>query len=327
MRTAMSPEFWNLFGPDYTVNCRAWTHFPGNPILPPEGTGWRRRWTANPDILNFQGKTLLYYRGNGVLTDDPAEPDRDRMGMAVVDEIGPRVLRLGDPAGDRHVIDVGPAGTFDADNVLDPASVVFQDRVWLYYSATATGFPDAVGLAVSDDGVHFQKIGAVIDGRAPEIVLGPDGVLRMIYQIAEPDGSYTLRLATSTDGRDFTPHPAGRIFARPPGEWDSFSLVTCRINIGSDGLYTMIYGGSSYLSDEPEYFGLARSKDMIEWETHPGNPIFGAGARGEPDGGAIWFPAILETESSYVMLYEGSRGKYSWDLHSQICMAWIDKKS
>ena len=25
------------------------------------------------------------------------------------------------------------------------------------------------------------------------------------------------------------------------------------------------------------------------------------------------------------MLYEGSRGKYSWDLHSTIYMAWIDK--
>jgi hypothetical protein len=82
-----------------------------------------------------------------------------------------------------------------------------------------------------------------------------------------------------------------------------------------------MYGGSSYLADEPDFFGLARSKNLIDWEYHPGNPIFGCAAKGAPDGGAIWFPALHETRDDFLMLYEGSRGKYSWDLSSTICMA------
>jgi beta-xylosidase len=87
----------------------------------------------------------------------------------------------------------------------------------------------------------------------------------------------------------------------------------------------MICGGSPDLNDQPDYFGIAKSKDLITWEKHPGNPIFGIGAKGEEDGGAIWFPALIEIKTHYVMLYEGSRGRYAWDLSSQICMSSIKK--
>ena len=64
---------------------------------------------------------------------------------------------------------------------------------------------------------------------------------------------------------------------------------------------------------------------MLTWEKHPGNPIFGCGPKGSPDGGAIWFPAVYEESDRFVMLYEGSRGKYTWDCSSQICMSTIKK--
>jgi len=67
---------------------------------------------------------------------------------------------------------------------------------------------------------------------------------------------------------------------------------------------------------------LARSKNLIQWER---NPVSGCATKGKPDGGAIWLPAAYETEDCFVLLYEGSRGNYSWDLYSSICMAWISK--
>lgn len=321
----MSSRLWNRFTADYAANCRAWTHFPGNPILPPTGDGWRKRWTANPDLLTFQGRTLLYYRGNGTLA--AGEPVHDRIGVAEVKEIGRGLLTLGDLTGDKPAIDVGPEGAFDDADALDPAAVVFRGKVWLYYSAISRSHPDSIGLAVSEDGVRFEKIGMVMTGRAPEVVLGEDGVLRMIYQVTGENGKYELRLAESADGLHFTSVDAGEIFPRKPGGWDSFSIVTCRIHDGGDGWHYMLYGGSAYLADEPEHFGLARSRNLIDWEPHPGNPIFGAGARGEADGGAIWFPALHETDNHFILLYEGSRGKYSWDLHSTICMSWIGKET
>jgi hypothetical protein len=90
--------------------------------------------------------------------------------------------------------------------------------------------------------------------------------------------------------------------------------------------YYLIYGGSSSLLDQPDYFGLARSNDLLHWERHPGNPIFGCGAKGQEDGGAIWFPALIETADRFVLLYEGSRGNYRGDLSSQICQSSIPKK-
>jgi hypothetical protein len=106
------------------------------------------------------------------------------------------------------------------------------------------------------------------------------------------------------------------------GSWDARSVVTAALFQEGDWTY-MIYGGSADSVDEPAYFGLARSDNLIRWERHPGNPIFGAGARGTPDGGCIWFPTMVETQDAFFMLYEGSRGTPRWDLDCSICMSWI----
>ena len=322
----MTNTLWTTFTDDYVANCRAWTHFSNNPILPPSGIGWQRRWTANPDLLTFQGQTLLYYRGNGTLSDGPDEPVHDRIGVALVEEISPGVLRLGDLAGGQPVVDVGPSGTFDCENVLDPGTVIFQDKIWLYYTSDGPGHVSSIGLAVSEDGIQFEKVGRIMAGRTPELMVNADGSLSMLYQTFDPTGNCSLHLATSTDGVHFTPSEIDPIYPRPKGQWDSFSITTARIFEPGDGWYYLLYGGSAYLADEPDYFGLARSQNLIDWEPHPGNPIFGCGAKGEPDGAALWFPALYETQDKFIMLYEGSRGKYSWDLHSTICMAWIDKR-
>jgi len=113
------------------------------------------------------------------------------------------------------------------------------------------------------------------------------------------------------------------VFDTPEKGWDK-QITTGRLFEQGD-VYYLLYGGNPVLVDQPTYFGLARSTDLIHWERHPGNPIFGCGAKGSEDGGAIWFPALIETDDGYVLLYEGSRGPYSWDLSSQICMSSIKK--
>ena len=305
----VNAAFWNRFGSDYRANCLAWNH-DAEPILPPGDADWRSRWTANPDIIDYKGRTLLIYRGNDGV--------HDRIGVREIVSVEPfRTIEL---AGGRPVLDVGRKGEFDDGDVLDPAAVEFEGRLWLYYSAVGTG-EDRVGLAVSDDGERFEKLGPVLVGRAPEVVL-KGGRIHMTYQRFDANGGYALHLAASDDARTFVPVGNGPIFPREKGGWDALSLVTGRI-AEEDGTFYMLYGGSAYLPDEPDHFGLARSTDLVAWEPHPGNPIFGCGPKGSPDGGAIWFPALLETRDGFTMLYEGSRGKYSWDLSSAICRARI----
>ena len=254
------------------------------------------------------------------------EPGRDtshdRIGVAEVVSIGKGSLELNPLNGGSFAVNIGDEGTFDGQDILDPATVVFQDKVWLYYSAIGDG-PDSVGLAVSEDGVVFEKLGKVLTGRAPDVV-ARDGKLYMVYQREDESKNYQVYLASSEDGLHFTDVQAEPIFPRTPGSWDALSIATVRLSVDGETVYAL-YGGSSYLADEPEYFGLARSNDLVQWEFHPGNPIFGCGPKGAPDGGAMWFPALTETPNGFVMLFEGSRGKYSFDLCSAICTAFIAK--
>lgn len=318
----MSEQLWNLFGGNYRHNCLSWHHSARNPVIPASGDTWRSVWVANPDVLTFNGKQLLYYRGNGIMPGTDGQR-HDRLGVAEIVGLTRDTISLRDLNGGEPIVDVGGPDEFDGKDVLDPSAVEFGGRVFVYYSAVGAG-PDCVGLAVSDDGVNFAKVGNIMEGRAPAAIV-KDGFVYMIYQLLQNNG-YRLYLARSRDGIHFEQVSEQSIFEGTPGNWDALSIVTARLTKDGDSFY-MMYGGSSYLADEPDFFGLARSTDLLHWEPHPGNPIFGCGAMGEEDGGAIWFPALLETESEFVILYEGSRGKYSWDISSQICMSSIPKQS
>jgi hypothetical protein len=315
----MSRRLWDRLSSDYRENCLSWKHSPV-PLIPGDAW-WRERWTANPDVLELAGRRLLYYRGNGRSATGEGD-HHDRIGVAEVlidgaESTAPRI-RWRRLAGDEPVVDIGPGGSFDDTHALDPAAVRFGGRVLLYYSAVGAG-PDAIGLATSTDGITFTKYGRVLDGRAPEVVES-DGRLHLLHQVRVDDG-YELHLRVSTDGITFPDDgDGGCVFRGEPGSWDAQSVVTVRIHRDGDTFF-MLYGGSANSLDEPEFFGLARSSDLRTWERHPGNPIFGHGAGGTIDGGAIWFPALIETAGHAMLLYEGSRGKYAWDLSSQICVA------
>ncbi|HVK04211.1 MAG TPA: hypothetical protein VM490_12095 [Armatimonadaceae bacterium] len=327
---SISTRLWGVFDNDWKSNCRRWHRFGGNPALPPAGTTWKRQWTANPDLRYREedGTLLVYYRGHGVLPEDAR--DCDRLAVARVDALGPDGLRFTDLNGGAPIVDVGPPGAFDGAEALDPTAVAFQGRVFLYYSAIGPG-DDSVGLAVSTDGAtgeRFEKFGKVLTARAPSALAWQGKVYLLCQRFLPGDAArqqWCFYLFVSDDGYHFEPVQEEPILTGSAGAWDAYSVVTGRLLPGEDGWFYLLFGGSSYRSDEPEHFGLARSRDLVNWEKHPGNPIFGAGTRGEPDGAAIWFPALHETETHFHLLYEGSEGPYAWNLHSTICLASLPK--
>ncbi len=316
--TGSGQNLWDLFSRDYVTNVQAWTRHNDNPVISPSGSTWKSRWTANPEFLSFEGRTLLFYRGNGALPGS-GQAFHDRIGVAEVSDVGPMRLGFRDLNNGLPVVDGGAPGQFDADDVRDPAAIVFGGKILLYYSAIGAE-QNSIGLASSTNGEKFMKVGKVLDGRSPDVVLLGD-TLFMVYQKRDSVG-YKVYLAFSMDGQKFLPMGNKPVFTGTEGRWDGKSVTTPRL-WRSGAWFYMMYGGSTDFVDEPEYFGLARSRDLMYWEPHPGNPVFGAGARGSPDGGAIWFPAVYEAGSWIVLLYEGSRGRYGWDLLSSICMAWI----
>ncbi len=312
--------FWILFQDDYRKNCKLWKHNTGkNPVIPAGNQLWKKFWTANPTVINLNEKLLVYYRGNGITPDNPER--HDRIAVAQIQNITADDLVIEDLNNQNFIIDVGVAGTFDDHDVLDPGAVRFKNKVFLYYSGVGTG-PNSVGLAISEDGIHFEKHGSVLPGRSPSVVVS-DGKIFMIYQNDDGKGYRGFFMAESQDGINFKKCSETPVLGGHENGWDKF-VTTARIYREND-TFLLLYGGSPDLNDQPDYFGLARSTDLMSWEKHPGNPIFGLGAKGEEDGGAIWFPALLDIGSHYVILYEGSRGRYAWDLSSQICMSSIEK--
>jgi len=314
----MNETFWNLFGDDTRANGALWRRSPGNPVISAEGDSWKAIWTANPDVFTLNGRRLLYYRGHGALPGRDGGP-HDRIGVAETLSVGRDSLEIRD-LHDGPIVDVGQGGAFDDQHALDPAAIENFGSVLLFYSAVGSG-PDSVGLAIShDDGVTFRKYGNVFTGRAPEVVL-KDDLLHLLFQRAVDDTHYETFLAASADGMKWRMVRAEPVL-RPgeAGSWNSFDVCTARV-AESDGVFYALYAGSATTWDVPQGFGLARSTDLIDWEHHPGNPIFRVGAEGDPDGGGIWFPALLEEEGFFAMLYEGTR---RGTVTSQICQASIN---
>ncbi len=315
----MNKTFWDLFGDDWRANCRAWRHSDKSPVIPAAGDTWKKVWTANPDVIEFEGRKLLYYRGHGTMR-GAEEATHDRIGLAEIlgvtrDDIDIRDVNDGVP-----IVDVGGAGSYDDQHALDPAAAAYCGSVLLYYSAVGSE-EDSVGLAISHDGVNFRKFGKVLTGRAPDVVV-KDGLLHMLFQKHIDDDHYEVFLAKSLDGVKWEMvQDAPVLDPGEAGQWDSFDICTARLCVADDAFY-MLYAGSDHVCDVPDHFGLARSTDLLNWERHPGNPIFGLGDKDQPDGGAIWFPALLEEDDFFAMLYEGTR---PGAVTSQICQASIDK--
>ncbi|ADU51644.1 glycosidase related protein [Thermaerobacter marianensis DSM 12885] len=183
--------------------------------------------------------------------------------------LGPFVKHPGNPI-------LAPQGsTWEAKDVFNPAAVVKDGRVYLLYRAEDHTGPgqwngtSRIGLAVSDDGIHFQ--------RYPDPVLEPtepyewpggcedprltciDGRYFLTYT-AYDGASARLCLATSTDLVRWEKH--GVLFP----DWDggtgrvwSKSGAICPEKI--NGRYVMYFGDTS--------IWVATSEDGIRWEPEP----------------------------------------------------------
>jgi len=253
-------------------------------------------------------------------------------------EIGPWVR-----ASEGPVITPRPESVFDdplsgepvhweALHTFNPAAVVRDGKVYVLYRAEDNSgemkigmHVSRLGLAVSDDGVHFQRRVEPVfypdkDAQAdrehpggvedPRIVEAEDGTYVMTYtQWSRKRQAYTVGIATSKDlahwtkqGPAFAGASGGRydalryksagILTRRAGE----RLIAAKIN----GRYFMYWGEIKV--------GIATSPDLIHWtpvEDNSGNPVVLLEARpGKSDSGfpETGPPAVL-TERGIVLLY------------------------
>lgn len=279
---------------------------PHNPVIPRTPGSFYSKYAANPDLLFFHGKYHLYFRGQ-------AEAGHDQIGVAIArPEAFDGVHWEMVPHNPILPVSADPAA-FDAGHILDPAAVVLDGRVYLYYSAHRKDWhnwnvPSHVGLAVSDDGLHFEKHpgNPIIAGTAPEVVLH-QGRVHLFFQRRAAAGNFEIYCCASADGVHFA---AGseQVVLRPAqqaGAFDAFSLSTVRI-WQAEGWFYLAYGGCDRFFDYPVAIGLARSRDLWQWERYPGNPILRRGAPGSWDEGALWFATVHRVNQTCYLWYEGT---------------------
>jgi beta-1,2-mannosidase len=163
---------------------------------------------------------------------------------------------------------------WESASVYNPAAVVKDDRVVLLYRAHADDIVSHVGLATSEDGIHFE--------RHPEPVLSPaeDHEVHGVEdpRVTEVDGTYYLTytaydgtnaqlcLATSTDLFEWTRHgplfPDFNTFLPQgnglPGPWSKAGGI---LPVPVDGRYLMYFGEGS--------IWWAESEDLIHWTPCP----------------------------------------------------------
>lgn len=134
---------------------RVWQKHP-EPVLGfgPRGA-WDERATADPYVVEHDGRLYLYYLG-----EDRAR--RQRLGLAVSDD-GLRWTKL----RSNPVLEIGPEGSFDENGLGEPAVWRAQGSWWMLFTGRARTEVRRMGLARSQDGVHWSRTPLVISGAEP----------------------------------------------------------------------------------------------------------------------------------------------------------------
>jgi beta-1,2-mannosidase len=172
----------------------------------------------------------------------------------------------------------GAVTAYEEKNVLNPAAIVKDAMVYLIYRAQDSLMTSRLALAVSEDGIYFEKTGAPIfypdndDQNAlewpggvedPRIVSTDDGGYFLTYTAY--DGK-TARLlsAYSKDLKTFTKH--GSVFKDEgyASKWSKSGAPVVRqqgdqfVMTKIDGYYYMYFGDTNLY--------IARSKTLTDWE-------------------------------------------------------------
>ena len=227
------------------------------------------------------------------------------VGDALVGRLGPQGWQR-DAEG--PCVSLGEAGAFDDTHIFAPC-VAFEDGVYrLWYcgsQGTVAKRVFRVGLATSEDGVHFVKHPASPVLEFPDAstsVLTPTllrdatgsalregGRLRMWFAATDfptGDGTHTLHESTSEDGLAWT----------VPSE-PQLDAIYAPTVLNEDDRYLMWY---TDVSSDPWSFRHATSRDGRSWDV-VADPVLELGQGWER--GRLFYPTVLKRGALYEMWY------------------------
>jgi predicted GH43/DUF377 family glycosyl hydrolase len=206
------------------------------------------------------------------------------------------------------VITRGAQGEWDAVDVLNP-SVVRQGDAYYNFFSGYDGKSWHTGLAVSSDGVTWQKEGRILSPdpstwegaaiAANGAALSDDSGILYYYQAGDP---VEIGLARSRNGHQWQRNGAPVLTVGPYGSWDERGVADPYvIRAGRD--YYLFYLGMDRA--RRQRLGVAMSGDGVRWTKLRANPILELGDYGAFDEKGLGEPAVWAARGYYWMLYTG----------------------
>lgn len=299
-----------------------WGKDPDNPIIRPEPGTWKHDRCTSVTVC-FDDETCRCYHDGGIGFWWDGVPGFNWIGLLTC----PAAQFDGktfEPFVGNPILTHGRFRDFDRTGMISPRVELIDGRFYLYYCGVTyerftPGEPPlwrkAIGLAVSDDGINFEKIGSEPMVRTPPDVSAGcpkpflhEGRWHMLTCQAPHDRSagFAVYLQTSDDPACFD-GAAQRVFGPgPEGAWDARSIAAPAFCFDpDDGWYYLLYGGCGETWDYPAGIGVARSTDLRHWQRHPDNPVIRRGQPGAWDDGAIWVTELVKRGGTWYAWYEG----------------------
>lgn len=302
-----------------TVN-ETWTKHPGNPVLGgdlgtcfdmsvaanPDGGyrmwfSWRPRHgigvADSPDGLSWRALPDVVLGRDETVRDERLDVTRP---FVLIDDDGTHTMWYAGHSDDRVVIcratsDDGltwhrsgtvlePIAAWEKSAVMCPSVVRRSDgRLHMWYSGGERYEPDAIGYAVSDDGVHWQRVGdrpvLVADSSpwerdrvAGAHVFEHNGWLYAAYiGFANGFEESAIGFARSSDGVRWQRHAGNPVLTRgQPGDFDSINVYKPFVIIGGEVWHMWFNASAPLTADDTspdnriEQIGYASSRFVFQ---------------------------------------------------------------
>jgi len=305
----------------------------GRVFNPQDGNkiSWMREFSQAPSVLIFDNFIRVYFSSRPMPDADGqylsylayVELNRDNL-FEVINICKEPVLKL------------GKLGTFDEFGT-NPASVIRNgSEVRVYYAGwtrcESVPFNAAIGVAISNDnGISFNRIGdGPILSYSPDepFVLGSPKIRKIddlwylwyvagkkwIKDIGRPEPVYKIRMATSSDGYEWTKIGKDLIESKLD-ENECQASPDVFFYMGKYHMFFSYRKNIDFKSKENGYrIGYAFSCDLLNWtrdDTKVGISISEEGWDSE----MISYPHLFEVDQSVYMLYQGNQvGRFGFGL-------------
>lgn len=273
--------------------------------FPSENNGWRKI-----------GKTPVYGDSStGTVFDPYVYIEENKYVMIVSCRKNDSIIRISSKDGvdwsEDFTILSGNRGEWD-ERVNRGCLLQFKNKRYLWYTGQKNGV-SAIGLAISEDGIHFNRINGSpviranlsIEGRSTmnPCVIVDRGVLKMWYSAGENYEPDVICYAESFDGVNWEKRENAVLTPNLINEWEKYKIGGCQV-IKEKNIYTMYYIG--YQNVDVARICIAHSKDGINWNRSRNNLLLSP-SKNTWDSDACYKPTVVYRGEWLYMWYNGRK--------------------